>query len=189
MRIVPDPVHGLNPGIELCFFCNKEKSIVLFGSVLKGERAPHKAVYDYAPCEACAKLMRQGVLLISVDEKKSMCREHTCRRCNHVWRAPIRMSKNTANLSGEMTETCPKCNTCGSINSSPHMLDDKNPWRTGGWVVVKDAFIQKVFQPEVAIDVIKKRVAFLSDEAWDLFGLPRGEVKENEEVHGDEKEG
>jgi len=140
MRIVPDPVHGLNPGIELCFFCNKEKSIVLFGSALKGERAPHKAVYDHAPCDACANLMKQGVLLISIDEKKSAG--------NH-----------------------------------------KNPWRTGGWVVVKDAFIQKVFQPEVAIDVIKKRVAFLSDEAWDLFGLPRGEVKENEEVHGDEKEG
>ncbi len=47
MTLYLDPVHGVNPGIELCFFCNKDKGIALFGSALKGEEAPRQAVYNH----------------------------------------------------------------------------------------------------------------------------------------------
>lgn len=51
----------------------------------------------------------------------------------------------------------------------------ENPFRTGGWVVVKNMFIERVFNPpELVADVLKKRVAFIPDEAWNLIGLPRG---------------
>lgn len=108
------------------------------------------------------------------------------------------MSKNTTNISGEMTETCPKCNTTGSINSSPHMIDDQNPWRTGGWVVVKDRYIRRVFNPPDLVEqVLRQRVAFVPDDAWELMGLPRGNVAGDlalnsdltkEETHGDDSE-
>ena len=176
--IALSPEHGLNPMVGLCFFCNKSKDLVLLGRLPGDAKAPYQAVIDKTPCDECSKLMKMGVILISVDEKKSTVREHTCRRCKHVWRAPIRMSKNTTNLSGEMTETCPKCNTSHSINSSPHMLDDQNPWRTGGWVVVKDDMIRRaVTPPELANKILKQRVCFIPDEAWDLMGLPRGDIQ------------
>lgn len=176
--------YSLNPSVELCFYCNKEKGVVLLGAN-RGVEAPRQAVYNHEPCQDCAKLMKRGVILISVDEKKSTVREHTCRRCTHVWRAPIRMAKAAANLSGEMTETCPKCNTYGQVNSSPHMLDNDNPWRTGGWIVVTDQYIKRVFTPpELVESVLKKRVAFMPDETWDLLKLPRGATKESETTNG-----
>jgi hypothetical protein len=120
-----DQEHGLNPGIELCFFCNKDKGIILFGSALRGQEAPRQAVYNHEPCDSCANLMKQGVILISVDEKKS---------------------------AGDM----------------------QNPWRTGGWVVVKDEYIKRVFNPpELVADVLNRRIAFMPDETWDLLQLPR----------------
>lgn len=51
----------------------------------------------------------------------------------------------------------------------------KNPYRTGGWVVVKEEVILRIVQPkEMADDIVKKRMAFVPDEAWDMLGLPRG---------------
>jgi hypothetical protein len=53
--------------------------------------------------------------------------------------------------------------------------DEKNPWRSGGWVVVKEDMIRRMFNPpELVEQVLKKRVAFMPDEAWDMIGLPRG---------------
>ena len=54
--------------------------------------------------------------------------------------------------------------------------DRQNPWRTGGWCVVRDEFVTRVFEPgELVEQVLKQRVAFMPDEAWDILGLPRGE--------------
>lgn len=53
-----------------------------------------------------------------------------------------------------------------------------NPYRTGGWVVLKDDAVRRLVQPqELADEIIRKRVAFVPDQAWDAIGLPRGEVK------------
>ena len=55
--------------------------------------------------------------------------------------------------------------------------DPKNPWRTGGWCVVRDDYIKRVVQSkDVAAEILKHRVAFLPDDVWDTLGLPRGEV-------------
>jgi len=51
-----------------------------------------------------------------------------------------------------------------------------NPYRTGGWVVVKDDVIRRwVIRPDLLDDILKRRVAFLPDEAWDAVGLPARE--------------
>jgi len=56
--------------------------------------------------------------------------------------------------------------------------DPKNPWRSGGWCAVTDAYIERVVPPgDLRADVLKKRVAFMPDETWDMLGLPRGTVE------------
>jgi hypothetical protein len=51
--------------------------------------------------------------------------------------------------------------------------DTKDPYRTGGWAVVRDEAITRMFDPESAAAAIKARVCFVEDEAWDKLGLPR----------------
>jgi len=54
--------------------------------------------------------------------------------------------------------------------------DMRNPWRTGGWVVVKEDLIERVFQPaDTVVAILESRMAFVSDEVWDMMGIPRGE--------------
>lgn len=54
--------------------------------------------------------------------------------------------------------------------------DLQNPWRTGGWCVVTEAFIKRVFNPpELVKTVLEQRLAFMPDDAWDMIGLPRGD--------------
>lgn len=47
-----------------------------------------------------------------------------------------------------------------------------NPYRTGGWVVIREEAFSRIFNGCDA--AIKKRVAFVPDEVWDKIGLPRG---------------
>ena len=44
-----------------------------------------------------------------------------------------------------------------------------NPYRTGGWVVIKEEAALR-FVPE---NLLKKRILFLEDKIWDEVGLPR----------------
>ena len=49
-----------------------------------------------------------------------------------------------------------------------------NPYRTGGWCVVKTEFIERVINDiQLLNDILKKRVLFLHDTVWDAIGLPR----------------
>jgi hypothetical protein len=53
--------------------------------------------------------------------------------------------------------------------------DQDNPYRTGGWVVVREDFIRRIVQPEsLANQILTKRVSFVPDDAWDMLHLPRG---------------
>lgn len=76
-------------------------------------------------------------------------------------------------------EPCHKCQECmeqGIILISVKDGDEgDNPYRTGGWVVVKEEAIKRMVSPEELInDIVKKRVAFIPDEAWNMLGLPKG---------------
>jgi hypothetical protein len=53
-----------------------------------------------------------------------------------------------------------------------------NPYRTGGWCVLTEAAVRRLIQPASLVDaIVKKRVAFVPDQVWDLLGLPRGVQK------------
>ena len=77
-------------------------------------------------------------------------------------------------------EPCEKCKECmqiGIILISVHepttQEDVRNPYRTGGWVVVKEEMIRRIFQPpEFVESVCTKRMAFVPDSVWYSLGLP-----------------
>lgn len=51
--------------------------------------------------------------------------------------------------------------------------DRQNPWRTGGFAVVRDEAIERLVKPpELAQRILKVRMAFLPDEVWKALGLP-----------------
>jgi hypothetical protein len=52
--------------------------------------------------------------------------------------------------------------------------DQRNPWRTGGWVVIKEEALTRAFHDPQ--EILRMRVAFLTDEVWDRLGLPRGDI-------------
>ena len=57
----------------------------------------------------------------------------------------------------------------------------RNPYRTGGWLVIKDDAIARLITDEkLRAAILAKRMAFVPDEAWDALGLPRGDFHTNE---------
>jgi hypothetical protein len=62
IRISPE--HGVNPSIAVCFFCGKDKGLVMLGKLKGDAKAPKRAIYDYTPCEECAAKMKQGTTVI-----------------------------------------------------------------------------------------------------------------------------
>lgn len=52
--------------------------------------------------------------------------------------------------------------------------DMQNPWRTGGWVVIKEEAVKRIVHPpELLKSILGARFAFVPDDAWDMLGLPR----------------
>jgi hypothetical protein len=69
-----------------------------------------------------------------------------------------------------------------SVREPKTKEEETNPYRTGGWVVVRDEAIERIVQQEeLRNDILKKRMAFIPDDAWDAIGLPRGAVEESSE--------
>jgi hypothetical protein len=65
--------------------------------------------------------------------------------------------------------------------------EDDSPYRTGGFVVIKDEAIERMVNPpELAAQIIKQRMCFVPDEAWAALGLPPpGEEFDNRESEDD----
>ena len=62
----------------------------------------------------------------------------------------------------------------------------KDPYRTGGWVIVKDEAVRRMIQPEALVEhIIKRRMCFVPDSVWTALGLPAIEtLKPLKEVVG-----
>ncbi len=51
-------------------------------------------------------------------------------------------------------------------------VDDNTPWRSGGWMVVKEDDVRRFFDKAGARQGINDRFLFVTDEAWNAIGLP-----------------
>ena len=58
-----DPTKS-HVGIELCWYCGKDKGIILDRRMRKS--LPMQAVYNHEPCPECAENMQQGIMIIEV---------------------------------------------------------------------------------------------------------------------------
>lgn len=55
-----------------------------------------------------------------------------------------------------------------------------NPYRTGGWCVVKQEAVERFPVPAKMIDsAVRRRFMFITDEGWDYLGLPRDQEIDN----------
>ncbi len=76
-------------------------------------------------------------------------------------------------------EPCDKCKEHMKMGviivcvNSALTKDQNDPYRDGRIVVLKDEAIQKIVHPkELADEILKRRVCFMSDTVWDAIGLP-----------------
>jgi hypothetical protein len=80
-------------------------------------------------------------------------------------------------LDHEPCDECKKLMEQGIILISVKDSDvgSDNPYRTGGWVVVKDEAIKRALKGDAGKGILASRIAFVPDLIWDAMGLPRGE--------------
>lgn len=60
--------HGVNPSMDMCFWCGEAKGIVLFGKLKGDVEAPREVISGYKPCDKCISGMSLGITLIEVTE-------------------------------------------------------------------------------------------------------------------------
>jgi hypothetical protein len=131
MSIPVSPRYGVNPSVELCFWCGKAKGLVLMGRLREDAEAPRQGVFNREPCPECQEMMSQGVMFISV-------------------------------RNGESGD---------------------NPYRTGRICVITDEGVQRLpIDEPLKSDMLKKRVCYLEDKAWNLLGFPGSEPADAKET-------
>ncbi len=147
-----------------CFYCG-EGSTILLATTYRGNEPVHdmkpfhNKVLDMEPCSKCKGYMKQGIILITIDEKKSEKdwnqdpNHGKCPECNGYHRFP-------------------KCRKCGGTGRSFFM---PNPYRSGGWFVVTEDAMKRMLSNAKDKDMLdwclKHRFMFIEHEAATLFGL------------------
>ena len=62
--IILSKKHGVNPSINMCFWCGGDKELILFGRLPQDKEAPIHICMDYQPCDKCKEQWTAGVTLI-----------------------------------------------------------------------------------------------------------------------------
>jgi len=118
-----------------------------------------------------------------------------CGEAKDIWLIGARTGRfkeaGLASSDGEMnreigvvdTEPCQKCQEYmkqGVILISVRDGEGgKNPYRTGGWCVVKECVIKEAFSPpELIENILEARMSFVCDTAWGRLGLPTEHLDE-----------
>ena len=162
--IVLSREHGLNPTIPKCWFCGEDKNEILLPGV-KGDRIArklgysdgqmpiHGLVFDKHPCDKCQQWMQQGIILISVDERKSIDAQN-----------PYRTGKFCVIKDDAMRRLLDV--------DIPEGLDEETH---------KRLLKQQRQNGELLEYILKARVAFIPDEVWTAVGLPTTNTPEKED--------
>ena len=151
---------GINPRMVKmhCFACGqvKDDCIVLLGS------ANHKV-----QCPHCKVWVLGGVRY-----------NENCPKCGTKRQCAWEQKELTDWEPIEQNGICTECQ--GYMKQGIILVSTKdgeageNPYRTGGWVVVKEEAVRKMIPDQKIVDAAcEKRLIFIHDEAWDKMGLPR----------------
>ena len=63
--------HGVNPSMDICFWCGEPKGLALFGRLKGDAEAPKRMVTSLEPCDKCKEKFKLGVHLIEVTDDGS----------------------------------------------------------------------------------------------------------------------
>ena len=63
--------HGVNPSLQVCFYCGEDIGVLLLGRLPNDEKAPRKMCTDIEPCDKCKDKIGDNVILIEVNRKKN----------------------------------------------------------------------------------------------------------------------
>lgn len=61
--------HGVNPSVDVCFWCGEAKGVVLMGAIRNDAEAPRECITSYDPCPSCQDGFSQGFLLIEATQR------------------------------------------------------------------------------------------------------------------------
>lgn len=139
------PKHGLNPTLTTCYYCNEPADLLLVGSQTKRFKELGLASSDGE--------MKMNIGVIDA---------RPCAKCqDYMQQGVILISMR----DGEESE----------METAKHEKRLANPYRTGGWIVVREEYIRRVIDsPILTRQILRQRVCFVPDSAWDKIGLPRG---------------
>lgn len=63
--------HGVNPSLDICFWCGEPKGLALCGRMKGDAEAPKRMVTSLSPCDKCREKFMLGVHLIEVTDDGS----------------------------------------------------------------------------------------------------------------------
>ena len=63
--------HGINPSLDICFWCGEPKGLALCGRMKGDAEAPKQMVTSLNPCDKCREKFKLGVHLIEVTDDGS----------------------------------------------------------------------------------------------------------------------
>lgn len=59
------PEHGVNPSLDVCFWCGEPKGVALLG-YNRGREAPRSVLTSFEPCDKCTSNMALGITFVEV---------------------------------------------------------------------------------------------------------------------------
>ena len=149
MSLTLSPTHGVNPAVPVCYLCQDDKNeVLLTGRLPEDAEAPQHAVWDMAPCDNCKALMKQGLIVISIKDGQSD--ELALARQDHEAAQSLKPP----------------------AQRGPFL---PNPYRTGGWWVVREEAISRALKTIVKAEVVDQLMrvgyVFLDDQVCRHVGL------------------
>ena len=59
--------HGVNPSMDMCFYCHEAKGIILFGKLKDDKEAPKEVYNSLDPCDKCQEKYKDDTLIVEYD--------------------------------------------------------------------------------------------------------------------------
>ncbi len=138
----------LSIALTKCFFCGQDDRILL-GRRMTTRNTLESArgkVIDMEPCAKCAGYMKQGIILLTIDDAKS----------EPGWHRPPSEDNHHDHYG---------------TRPSQRRAFVPDPWRTGGFFVLREDAVKRIFTGEPLEFALERRWCFIEHEAAVKVGL------------------